>query len=119
MAAQFIACRDAVDAIQHEADEAVALAPHARHHGYAVDALFTGMHAEFRRRVEHVRRLGRRDQELAGHAADPGAGGAVMAAFDHHRARALRPGGAVGHQARRAGADHGDVDLQCLHLVLR
>ena len=51
------------------------------------------------------------DQELARHAADPRAGGAVRPAFDDDRTRALRVRGAVGRHAGRAGADDGDVNL--------
>ena len=55
--------------------------------------------------------LGRRDQELGGHAADPGAGGAVLAALDRHRPGPQRLGGAVGGHAGSAGADdRDDVD---------
>ena len=118
MAADPVCFGKPLDALEHEADKPVALAPHAFHHGAPVDAFFARMHAEARRHVEHVGGVGGGNQELARHAADAGAGGAVVAAFDDDRARALRMGRAVGGHARGAGADHGDVDCQFLHTRL-
>jgi hypothetical protein len=117
IAAHLVLVRRGVDAFEDEADEAVALAVHARHHFHAVDAFLAGVDTELRRQVQHVRRLGRRDQELARHAAHTRAGGAVLPALDHHRARTLRPGRPVGHQARRAGADHRNIDLHSIHRI--
>ena len=64
-----------------------------------------------RRRPTRMRRVGRRDQQLAGHAAHAGAGGAVDAALDHQHARRVRQRRAVGRHAGGAGADDGDVGL--------
>ena len=70
--------RDLVDAARDEADEAVAFALHALHHGLAVDhQRCVDRQAERRQPVEQVRGFGRRDQQLARHAAHARAGGAV------------------------------------------
>ena len=66
-----------------------------------------------------MRRLGGGNEELARHAADARAGGAVEPAFDDDRTapRGLRR--AIRGQARRSGADHGDVRLDSSHLYSR
>ena len=104
--------------LEHEADEAVAFALDARHHGRAIDPHLAGMHAERTGRVQRMRRLCRGNQELAWHAADPGAGGAVMRTLDDYGARALRPGGTIGRHAGGARADDGNIHVQLFHGAL-
>ena len=118
VALQAVLGGDGFHGLEHETDEAVAFALHARHHGRAVDPHLTGVHAERTGRVQRVRRVGRGDQELARHAADPGAGGAVVRALDHHGARALRFCRAIGGHAGGAGADDGDIHIQLFHGAL-
>ena len=115
MAAQLVTCRDAIDAFQYKADETVALAPDPLHYGDAVDAHLARVHAKAAGGSEHVRRLAGGDQQFAGHAADPGTGGAIRAAFDQDDTRAVRVRGAVGGQAGGAGANDGHIDLQLFH----
>jgi hypothetical protein len=62
--------------------------------------------------IHRVRSLGRRNQQLAGHATDPGAGRAIGSAFDEQRARTGCLGGAIRRQTGRAGADHRYVHAQ-------
>src|SRR4051794_5463996 len=111
MTAHAIAFGNRVDAVEHETDEPVALAFHARHHRGAVDP-----HRALQAQAERVparssvRSFGGGDQELARHASHPSARGAVRAAFDEHGALATGDRGAVGGESGGAGADHGNVD---------
>jgi hypothetical protein len=83
VAADAVRLGNALDAVEHEAHEAVALALHARHHLAAVDAhRAVDVHAEARRALDGVRGLGRGDEQLRRHAAHARAGGAVGAALD-------------------------------------
>ena len=108
-AVELVVLGDRLDALDDEADEAVALAADAVHDRAAVD-LDRGVDAERRRVLGVVGGLAGRDEELARHAADARAGRAVDAALDHHDALGDRGRGAVGREACRARADHGDVD---------
>ena len=74
-----------LDHLEHRADEVVAQNAKAGHHSPAVDARLAGLDPEYRGLADRVRRLGRGDQQLARHAADPGAGGAVRPALDQHQ----------------------------------
>ena len=96
MAAKAIRFGNAFNVAQHETDEPVALAPHPIHDRATIDADDTIMvHAEARRRFDGVGRIRGGDEQLARHAADAGAGGAMGAAFDEHCGRARSPGSAV------------------------
>ncbi|MCY1233824.1 hypothetical protein D9M72_463810 [compost metagenome] len=118
VAAQPVGFRDVLHAAHDKADKAVALAAHAGHDLAAVDAdLAIHVHAERRGVAQFVRGLGGGDQQLGGHAAHPGAGGAVRAAFDDHGALARGNRGTVGGKAGGACADHGDVGLDGSHGV--
>ncbi len=75
------------------------------------------VHTEARRRFDGVGRIRGGDEQLARHAADAGAGGAIGAAFDDHCGRARRSGSVVCGKACRPGADDGDVDLRNLHFA--
>ena len=107
---------DALDARHDEADEAVALALHAGHHGCAIH-----LHRAFEPQAEGVplrrtvRGLGRGDQQLARHAAHAGAGRAVGAGLDDHGAPAGRDGRAVRREAGSPGTDDGDVGGDGVH----
>jgi hypothetical protein len=105
---------DRIDALRYEADETIALAPHACHHRGTVDA-HVAVEAERTEALDCVRGLGRCDQQLARHAADARAGRAVDAAFDQQRraARGLR--GPVRREACGTGTDHRNVGLQGAH----
>jgi len=111
-----VARRDLVDTVEHETDEAVALATHAGHHGAAIDA-----HRAIEPQPERgptrdaVRSLGGSDEQLARHAADAGARGAKRPALDDDSALAGSHCGSVGSEAGSAGADHGDIDFDMLH----
>ena len=115
MAAQFFFVGNRIDAVEHEADKAVALAAHPGHHLPAIDAHGARMHAETGRGSYRMGRLGRRDQEFAGHAAHPGAGRAVRSAFYHQHALVMHARRPVRRHAGRAAADHGHIHLYRLH----
>ena len=102
---------------RHETDKAVALAPHALHDLASVDAdNAVGMDAEARRLCDGMGGLGGGNEQLARHAAHARAGGAIVAAFDHHGARSRGFGCAVRRKSRRAGADNRNVNLQGFHV---
>src|SRR6185436_17314856 len=77
---ELVGGRDRLHPLRDEADEAIPLASHARHHGLAVDA-DVATQSERVESLDRMRRLGRCDQQLAGHAADASARRAVYAAF--------------------------------------
>jgi hypothetical protein len=83
---------------------------HARHHLAAVDCAPGPDARRSRRPIDRVRGFRRRDEELGRHAADARAGRAVGAALDEDGAAPPARGRAVGREARRARADHGDID---------
>ena len=116
VAAQPVGAGNVVHALQHEADEAIALAPDARHHRAAVhlDSAVQAQ-AELAPLVRHVSGVPGSDQQLAGHATDAGAGGAVGPALDDDCTLAGRHGRAVGREAGGSGADHGDIDMHGAH----
>ena len=74
------------------------------------------MNAESRGLGNGMGRIGGGNQELARHAAHARAGGAVLAAFNDHRARAFALGCTVRDQARCAGTDYCNVNFQSLHV---
>jgi hypothetical protein len=116
VAADVIRLRDRVHAFDHEADEAVALALHARHHRAAVDGhLAVETKAELAPALDAVRRLRRRDQQLAGHAADPSAGRAVGPALDQDGTLARRDRGTVRGEAGGAGPDDSHIHADSFH----
>ena len=106
-----------LDAVQHEADEAVALAPDARHHRAAID-LDRTIHrqAERAEAIDRVRGIRRSDQQLAGHAAHARAGGAVRTLLDEQRSLPGRFRSPVGGKPRGAGADDRHVGGERAHL---
>jgi hypothetical protein len=117
IAAQAIRLGNAFDVAQREADEPVALAPHPIHDRATIDADDTiEVHTEARRRCDGVGRIRRSDEQLARHAADASAGGAIGAAFDEHCGRACSPGRAVRGKACRPGTDNGNVNAQNSHV---
>ena len=117
VAADAVRRRDRVDAFEHEADEAVALALHARHHRLAVDS----------RRVPSRRRpnSGQRSRPCAASAAaissllgmQPTRAQVVPygAALDQDGALARGDRGAIRGEAGGAGADDGDIHVDLLH----
>jgi hypothetical protein len=118
MAAKAVRFGNAFNIAQHEIDEPVALAPQPIHHRTAIDADDAiVMHTEARRHFDGVGRLRGGDQQLARHAADACAGGAMGASFDDHCRRSCGPGRAVRGKACRPGADDGDVNLRNLHFA--
>ena len=106
--------REVLDHLEHRADEIIAQGAYARHHRPAVDPCRPGSDPEHRRFAHGVRRLGRGDQQLARHAADPGAGGAARPLFDQHQPVGMLAHHAIGGEPGGPGAD--DCDL---HLALR
>ncbi len=116
VAEELVGFRNLVDAAGDEADEAVAFALHPRHHRLAVDdERGIDREAEVRELRNRVRGLGRRDQQLARHAADACAGRAVDGALDQQRALAGGLRRAIGGEPGGAGADDGDVGLETVH----
>ena len=104
-------------AVQHEADETVALALDAIHDRLAIGAdLAFHAHAERIGMHRGMRGLGGGDQQLGRHAAHARAGRAIGAALDQQGALAGGAGGAISGQAGGAGADDGDVSMQSLHI---
>ena len=117
MAAQAVHIGNAFNVAQHQTDEPVALPPHSIHDRATIDAYDTIMvHTEARRCFDGVGRIRRSDEQLARHAADAGASGAIGAAFDEHCGRACSPGSAVRGKACRPGADDGDVSPHNPHV---
>jgi len=115
-AAQLVLGRDVLHALEHEADEAVALALDARHDLRPVDPhRAIDMHAEGPAVRRRMGRLGGRDQQLGRHATHARASRAVLAAFDQQGALAGGARGAIGRQAGRAGAYDGHVSVQGFH----
>jgi hypothetical protein len=98
--------RPVLDRLDDEAHEAVALALDALHHRPAVDLGRSPSRRRRRRLLDHVRRLGRGDQQLGRHAADPRAGRAVLRTLDQQHALGCLPRRAKRPHAGRAGADH-------------
>ena len=94
----------------HEADEPVALGPHPRHHPHAIDLNPSDVHAKAVGLLRAMRGVGGGDQQLAGHAAYAGAGGAEALGFDQQHALGHGAGGAVGGHSCGAGAEDRDVD---------
>ncbi len=110
---QLVDVGNLVHSARDKTHETITLALHASHHGLAVDVnAALELETESGETFDRVRRLGRRDQQLAGHAADTGAGRAIGPAFDEQRARTGRLGGAIRRQSGRAGADHRHVHAQ-------
>ena len=110
--------RPVVDGVDDKADKAVALAAHTRHHGAAVHPQRPTVHAEAPRVSNRMGRLGSGDQQLAGHAAHPRAGGTINTALDGQHLGRVGQRGAVGRHAGGAGADDGDVGVDrsfCVH----
>ena len=84
--------------------------------GKAVGVVKT--HAEAPRVSNRMGRLGSGDQQLAGHAAHPRAGGTINTALDGQHLGRVGQRGAVGRHAGGAGADDGDVGVDrsfCVH----
>lgn len=118
VARQPVLGRPALHGVNDEADKTIPFTAHTRHHGAAVDGHRPGHHAEACRTSHRMRRFGRRDQQLAGHAADTGTGGAVDAALDHQHPRRVFQRRSVRRHAGRACTDDGDVgldDMVCVH----
>jgi hypothetical protein len=95
----------AVHGLVDEADEAVAFAAHAGHDGPAVDARRVGLHAETMRLPNRLGRVGRGDEQLAGHAADPRTGRAVVRRLDEQHALGVHARRPISRHAGRAGAN--------------
>ena len=102
--------------VEHEADEAVAFTLDAGHHLATIDAdLALWMNAEPGSLVNMVHRFGGGDQQLGGHAADAGTGGAVRAPFNHHHLLTMGLGGAVGAQTCGTPPYHGNIYFNSVH----
>ena len=112
---QAVLRRKVLDHLEHGADEVIAQIPHPGHHLPAVDTRRAGMDPEHRRLAHGVRRLGGGDQELARHAADPGAGGAVPPALDQDQPVGVLAHPAIRGEPRGPGPDDRDVDLALRH----
>ena len=112
---QAVLRRKVLDHLEDGADEVVAQLAHPLHHRPAVDARRAAVDPEHGRFLHRVRRVGGGDQELARHAADPGAGGAVRPALDQHQPAGVLAHPAIGGQTRGAGPDDRDVDLALRH----
>ncbi len=95
----------ALDCTHHEADEAVAFVADALHDRAPVDPRPVVVDAELRRALAPARRLGGRDQQLGGHAADTGAGRAIRSALDQKHALRDLHDLAIGAHAGGAGSD--------------
>jgi hypothetical protein len=107
---------ECMDIAQDEAYEAIAFASDTIHDRGAVDA-HTPIYAdaEIRRRPDGMGGIGGGNQELAWHAADARAGGAIIAAFDNH---GVRPGGfgcTICGKPRGTGTDYRNVNMHGLH----
>ena len=105
-----------LDCLDHESDEAIALAADALHHFGAVDADRAWMHAKYRRLVRAMRRFGRSDQQLARHASDAGACCSVRARFDQHDVLRVCARGAKGAHPGSARTDDGHINRKGSHL---
>ena len=102
--------RHRVDAVEHESDEAVALALDPFHHRTAVDShRAVETNPEIRPSMGRVRGIGRGDEQLARHAPDAGARRAVRAVLDQDGVLAGSGRGAIRGDAGRAGADDGHI----------
>ena len=119
MAAKAVRFGHSFNVAQHETNEPITLTSHPIHDRATIDADDTIMvDAKRRRRCDGVSRVRGSDEQLARHAADTGAGGAIGAAFDEHCGRACSPGSAVRGKPRRPGADDGDINLRSPHFAL-
>src|SRR5450830_1731028 len=117
MAANAVRVGNVLHIAQHETDKAVALAPYAIHDPAAIDAdKAIDMDAKARCLPDGMGALGGGNEELARHAADARAGGAIVAAFDDYSGHSCGFGCAVRGKARRAGADYRNVNLHGLHI---
>ena len=114
MAMELVRSGQRIDALRDEADEAVALALHARHYRAAVDRDVAAK-AEAREAFDRVGRFRGRDEKLARHAADPRARRPVHAALDQQRGTAGRLRRTVSREARGSGADHRNVRRHFAH----
>ena len=93
-------------------DEMIALTPHPRHDRRAIDADTAHRDAKGAGAADGVMGLPGDDEQLGGHTAHGGTGGASPAVVDQQGARALAPGGAFGGKARGSGPDHGDIAVE-------
>ena len=120
VAAQLVAFRNFIHAARDKAHEPITLAADSRHHCLAVhfDAAFQ-LEAESMEAVHRVRRFGGRDQQLAGHAAHPGARRAVGAPLNEQRASADGLCRAIRRQSGRARADDRHISMEFRVLVDR
>ena len=75
------------------------------------------MNAEARCFSHGMGGLGSGDEQLARHAAHARAGGAILAAFNNHRARSGGFGGTVSNKSCRARTDNCNIHLQGFHAL--
>ena len=116
MAANAVRRGDVFHVAQHATDKAVALAPYPVHDFAPIDAnKAIDMDAKAGCLADGMGGVGGRNQELARHAADARAGGAIVAAFDDHGVCSCGFCCAVRGEACRAGTDYRNVNVQCLH----
>jgi hypothetical protein len=119
VAAQAVLRGKILDHLEHRAGEVVAQAAQPRHHRLAIDARrAAGVDPKHRRFAHRVRRLRRGDQQLARHAADPGAGGAARPALEQDQSLGVVARPAIGREPRGPGPDDRDVDLALGHGAL-
>ena len=111
MAANALRLGNVLHVAQHEAHKSVAFAPDPIHDLTPVDAdSAIDMDAETRCLGDGMGGLGGGNQQLARHAADARAGGAIVAAFDNRDTRTCGFGCAIRGQASRAGTDYCNVN---------
>jgi hypothetical protein len=107
--------RKVLDHLEHRADEIVAQVAHPLHHRAAVDARRADVDPEHPRLPHGMGRVGGGDQELARHAADASAGGAVRPDLDQDQPLGVLAHPAIRRKARGAGPDDRDVDVALRH----
>ena len=101
---------DALGSALDEAHKPVPLGADPRHHPHAIDLNPSDVHAKAVGLLGAMGGVGSGDQQLAGHAAHAGAGGAEALGFDQQHALGHGAGGAVRRHSRGAGAEDRDVD---------
>src|SRR5690606_1848584 len=114
--AQLVGGGNGIDGFKHEADEAVSFAFDSIHDLARIDSngdLDT--HAEWRRTPHGAGRLCRRNEQLRGHAADPGGHRSAWAALAQDRAAPGLLYGAVSGHARRTRANNRYIGFEGVH----
>ena len=103
------------DCVLHEANEAVALLPHALHHRTAIDLACVALDAEVGQGGQAMACVSRCDQQFRRHAAHAGTGRAERATFDQGDAVGAFADLAIRGHAGSAGTNDRDFDLMRVH----